>query len=80
MSFLERLRVRCRRGAGVVPVWCDRMETVQKPMKNCLGAPKRYKIQCKITWARQNAVKTNKNSLGWSMLVGLPERLGWGWG
>ena len=40
----------CGCGAATVRVRCGRIETLQKPMKNCLGATKRYKIQCKITW------------------------------
>ena len=73
---------RCRCGAAAVPARCGRIETVQGPMKNCLGAPKRNKIQRKITRVCRNGIKTNENAnaLGWSMLVGLPERLGWGLG
>ena len=48
----------CRRGA---------VETLQKPMKNCLGAPKRDKIQRKITWVSQNGMM--KNHLGENVYV-----------
>ena len=36
-------------------------------MKNCLGAPKRYKIQRKITWVSQNGMM--KNHLGENVYV-----------
>ena len=58
--------------AAAVPVRCGRMETLQKPMKNCLGVPKRYKIQRKITWVRYKIHR----KITWVSQSGMKNHLG----